>query len=74
MMLFFPQIVRTCPQNAGNLYHSKIIITLHFSIIITGANKVLPDNLAIEQVLTHPSLIRYLSNFIICSPAKQVAM
>ena len=38
-----------------------------------GAHRALPDVLAMEQVLTHPSLVRCLSRLPIRSPNKQMS-
>ena len=49
---------------------------LHLYIItlIVGAHRALPDVLAMEEILTHPSLVRCLSDLIIRTPDKQVSM
>ncbi len=39
-----------------------------------GAHRALPDVLAMEAVLTHPSLIRCLSKLTIHSPNKQISL
>ncbi len=39
-----------------------------------GANRALPDVLAMEEVLTHRSLVKCLSNLTIRSPGKQISL
>lgn len=45
----------------------------NYHIFITGAHRALPDVLAMEEILTHPSLIRCLSSLSIRTPGKQVS-
>ncbi len=39
-----------------------------------GAHRALPDVLAMEAVLTHPSLVKCLSNLTVRSPGKQISL
>ena len=45
-----------------------------YCIIIIGAHRALPDVLAMERVLLHPSLVRCLSSLTIRCPQQQVKL
>ena len=53
---------------------NKLYIIIEIYISIAGAHRALPDVLAMERVLTHPSLVRCLPNLDIRSPAKQMRL
>ena len=57
--------------------HATTIITFFKSLVyvcinFVGAHRALPDVIAMEQVLTHPSLVRCLCRLPIQTPAKQL--